>query len=89
LDIFKKIEYLFKIINLIINNMLNFYKLFFIGYATIISKNIISDGYNRENRKKLIKRVVNILSENYPFLIIQNQQMREEYFNDNLDLLDD
>ena len=69
--------------------MLNFYKLFFIGYSTIISKKIMSDGYNRENKKKLIRRVVNILSDNYPFLIIQNQQMRKEYFSDNFNLLND
>ena len=49
----------------------------------------MSAGYNKENKKKLIRRVVNILSDNYPFLIIQNQQMRKEYFSDNLDLLKD
>ena len=69
--------------------MLNFYKLFFIGYSAIISKNIISDNYSKENKKRMIRTVVNILSDNYPFLIIQNQQMRKEYFDDNLDLLND
>lgn len=69
--------------------MLNFYKLFFIGYSTIISKKIISDNYSKENKKRLIRTIVNILSDNYPFLIIQNQEMREEYFSDNLNLLND
>lgn len=69
--------------------MLNFYKLFFIGYSTIISKKIISDNYSKENKKRLIRTIVNILSDNYPFLIIQNQKMRKEYFSDSLNLLND